>query len=133
MTWYCCHPNGVCINDGCVVCSQPLLTHYETPIKEWTVIDNMKWLKKRIQRWLEIDEIDNGFREMDEDLAGVLRERSELTDRLSKIEFMLHEIVDTIKMPVDWRLAQAKNSLNLLTSFINEIERDYDKNNQKTS
>lgn len=69
----------------------------------------------------------------------------DLNDRLDVIEERAHEdrhnrigdvqaiaqhrteidkIKEQLKMPIDFRLAQAQNSLKLLTDYINEIQRD---------
>lgn len=38
---------------------------------------------------------------------------------------------EILRMPIDFRLAQAKNSLNLLTEYINEIQRDQEREHAK--
>ncbi len=80
-------------------------------------------LKTWLRDWLDVPTkdqmyaLDLSIDELSNKVNVLIAHHDALIGRIQKLEELL-------KMPTDFRLAQAKNSLNLLTEFINEIQRD---------
>lgn len=79
------------------------------------------WLRD----WLDVPtkdqmvSLDLYERDLNSKLNVLITHQDALVGRIQKLEELL-------KMPIDFRLAQAQSSLKLLASFINELQHDVD-------
>lgn len=83
-------------------------------------------IREKLRDWLGItqfeQDLDDGSQSCDRKMYELRKQVNDDLDAAgTSIEQRVNELM---KMPIDFRLAQAKSSLNLLTSFINEIEHD---------
>lgn len=80
-------------------------------------------LRTWLREWLEL-ELTEFKEDIEQDLRDLNRKLVELKTEADWNKKQLIRFDEILRMPTDFRLAQAKNSLNLLTEFINEIQSD---------
>jgi len=78
-------------------------------------------LKTWLRDWLDITNLDE---DTDAGLRRLENNMIELNGKLNTLDAHMRKIDELLKMPIDFRLAQAANSLKLLADFINEIQQD---------